>query len=258
MLGRRTTIGRMASPRERSPPQQVARDFATTHWSLVIHAGRGGDRAAEEALAVLCERYWYPLYAYVRRRVAQVDEARDLTQEFFAHLLQHETLAKASAERGRFRSFLLTALRNFLANERDRATAKKRGGKHRPLSIDVATGESRLGLEPAHDLTPERIYERQWTLTLLAEVMNQLRSECATEGKERQFELLQNTLTGDRQAAYESIARELGMSEPAARQAAHRLRKRYRELLRGEISQTVCEPGEVDDEIRQLFAALGP
>ena len=147
-------------------------DFRTTHWSLVIDAKERGNTSAEAALAELCQRYWYPLYAYVRRRMGNVAEAQDLTQEFFARLLEKNVLAAASQERGRFRSFLLTAMKNFLANEWDKAKAAKRGGGRRALPLIFDTAESRLSLEPAHDLTPERLYERQWALTLLELVVD--------------------------------------------------------------------------------------
>jgi RNA polymerase sigma-70 factor (ECF subfamily) len=235
----------------------AAGGFQTTHWSLVIRAGNRADREADDALAALCGRYWYPLYAYVRRRTADVNEAQDLTQEFFARLLEKNTLAAASPERGRFRSFLLTAVKNFLANQRDRDHAAKRGGGVRKFSLDLAGGESRLNLEPAHDLTPERLFERQWVLTLLDLVMQRLRHECEAAGKGAQFERFKQVLTGGQEKLpYAEAAAELGMSEVAARQAASRLRKRYRELLREEVAQTVAEPEDVDDEIRSLFAVF--
>jgi RNA polymerase sigma-70 factor (ECF subfamily) len=231
--------------------------FQTTHWSLVLRAGNRVDREAEDALAALCGRYWYPLYAYVRRRTADVHEAQDLTQDFFARLLEKNALAAASPERGRFRSFLITAVKNFLANQRDRNQAVKRGGGARTLSLDLNSGESRLRMEPAHDLTPERLFERQWVLTLLDLVMQRLQQECETAGKAGQFELLKEALAGGKERLpYAELAAELGMSEEGARQAASRLRKRYRELLREEVSQTVAEPEDIDDEIKSLFAVF--
>jgi RNA polymerase sigma-70 factor (ECF subfamily) len=225
---------------------------------LVLRAGHREDRDADAALAALCERYWYPLYAYVRRRVADVNEAQDLTQDFFARLLEKNTLAAACPERGRFRSFLLTAIKNFLANQWDREHARKRGGRARQLSLDRPYGESRLGLEPAHDMTPERLFQRQWVLTLLEIVMERLQAEYQATGKAGQFERLKVAITGDRdRLPYSALGVELGISEAAARQAASRLRKRYRELLREEVSHTVAEPADIDDEIRNLFEALG-
>ena len=239
------------------PPPPVAADFATTQWSLVVGAAAREQPDAGAALALLCERYWYPLYSYVRRRVADVNEAQDLTQEFFARLLEKNTLAHATPERGRFRAFLLTAIRNFLANEWDRGRAQKRGAGRRRLSLDFDSGESRLHFEPADERSPERIYERQWALLLLELVLQRLAAESAADGKQRQFEILQPTLVGSRTASYQQLALELGTTEEAARQAAHRLRKRYRELLREEVQQTLADPGEVDDEIRNLFEVLG-
>lgn len=232
--------------------------FATTQWSIVLRAAQPDDSAARAALEMLCRRYWFPLYAFARRRVATLHEAQDLTQEFFLRLLEKNSLAAASPDRGRFRSFLLASLKNFLANEWDRATAQKRGGGRERLSLDWESGESRLSLEPAHADTPEREFERQWALTLLDQVVSRLQAEFATADKSQQFELLKETLTGSRAVLdYEVIASELQMSEEAARQAAHRLRKRYRELLHQEVAATVESPDEVADEIGRLFDALG-
>ena len=246
-----------ASPDNDWPPRQAS-DFASTQWSLVLRAGQRGNQQAEFALASLCQRYWFPLYAYVRRRVADVHQAQDLTQDFFARLLEKNVLASASPERGRFRSFLLASLKNFLANEWDRQATQKRGGDRRCLSLDWDSGESRLSLEPVHFHTPEREFERQWALALLEVVVRRLQSEFSSAEKSRQFEALKQTLTGDRAAVdYAIIAADLQMSEPAARQAAHRLRKRYRELLREEVAATVDSEDEVEDEIYRLFEALG-
>ncbi len=232
-------------------------DFRTTSWSLVIDAKERGNTSAEAALAELCQRYWYPLYAYVRRRVGNVAEAQDLTQEFFARLLGKNVLAAASQERGRFRSFLLTAMKNFLANEWDKAKAAKRGGGRRTLPLVFDTAESRLSLEPAHDLTPERLYERQWALTLLELVVDRLEREFAAASKQAQFTALKPAIAGSQVALdYAAAASQLGMTEDAVRQAAHRLRRRYRELLRDELARTVADPADVDDEIRSLFETL--
>ena len=193
--------------------------FQTTRWTLVLRAGNRADLEADGALAALCERYWFPLYAYVRRRAAGVHEAQDLTQEFFARLLEKNALAAASPERGRFRGFLLAAIKNFLANQRDRAHALKRGGGARTLSLDLEYGESRLRMEPAHDLTPELLFQRQWVHTLLDFVMRRLQDEYQAAGKGVQFERLKDVLTGGRERLpYAAVAAELGMSE----QAAHR------------------------------------
>lgn len=235
----------------------AAGGFQTTRWSVVLRAASRSDRLADAALAALCERYWYPLYAYVRRRVADVDEAQDLTQEFFARLLEKHYLAVADPQRGRFRCFLLTALKHFLANEWHRAKARKRGGGVRCLSLDFDCGESRLTLQPAHDLTPERLFERQWVLTLLDLVLGRLHAEYQVADKAKLFEQLKGTLTGDRdRLPYAALGAELGLTEDTARQAASRLRKRYRELLREEVAQTLADTDDVDDEIRSLFEIL--
>ena len=244
----------MTSPANDPRP---ASDFATTQWSLVLRAAQPDDSAARAALETLFRRYWFPLYAFARRRVSVIQEAQDLTQEFCLRLLEKNSLAAASPERGRFRSFLLASLKNFLTNEWDRANAQKRGGGRERLSLDWETGESRLSLESAHSDTPEREFERQWALTLLEVVVSRLQEEFVTNGKSRQFELLKESLTGNRAAVdYATVASELQMSEETARQAAHRLKKRYRELLRDEVAQTVASPDDVDDEINRLFDAV--
>ncbi len=197
------------------------------------------------------------MYAYVRRRTRDVHEAQDRTQAFFARLLERRAIDRASHERGRFRAFLLTSLKNFLASERERDGAQKRGGAARRLSLDFDSGESRLSLEPAHGETAERHYERRWALTLLDAVTSRLRDEHETAGKERHWTVLKDALAGGREAfSNADAARALGISEEAARQAAHRLRKRFREILREEVSHTVSDPAEIDDEIRALFDAL--
>jgi RNA polymerase sigma-70 factor (ECF subfamily) len=231
--------------------------FQTTHWSLVLAAGRDSSPDSRRAMTQLCEAYWFPLYVYVRRRVGNVEDAQDLTQEFFARLLEQNVVAAADPERGRFRSFLLTSLKNFLANEWDKAQAKKRGGGQSPISLDFARADSRYDLDPADHETPERLYGRQWTLTLLEQVLGRLREEHAAAGKLMQFDVLKSFITGGKSAGgYGEAAKELGVTEAAAKAAAHRLRKRYRELLRSEIAQTVAEPDDVDDEIGWLFRSL--
>lgn len=231
-------------------------EFHTTHWSLVVSAGRRDDSAAARALAELCERYWYPLYAYIRRR-ADAHAAQDLTQAFFTRLIEQNLPAVAVPERGKFRAFLLTSVKHFLANEHERAAAQKRGGAIRRLSLDFDEGESRWHREPAHDDTPERLFDRQWAVTLLDGVLRQLHDEYAGAGKERQFDSLKSAIAGDRERLpYAEIAAALDLTEEAARQAATRLRRRYRELLRAAIAETVTSLEEIDDEIRSLFAVL--
>jgi RNA polymerase sigma factor (sigma-70 family) len=232
--------------------------FATTRWSMVLAAGAASSPETERALADLCQRYWFPLYVYVRRRIGDVDQARDLTQEFFARLLEKKTIARADPQRGRFRSFLLTALQHFLANEWQKQQTQKRGGGQRVLSLDFDSKDRQAAFEPAHDWTAERLYERQWALTLLDGVLARLRQEYEAAGKTRWFEQLKPFLAGEtKNAAYSGAAAALQVSEGAARVAAHRLRKRYRELLRQEVAQTVADDADVEDEIRALFAAVG-
>jgi len=229
--------------------------FATTHWSLVV-AARGASPVAREALAELCRLYWYPLYAYVRRRGHSADEAQDLTQEFFARLLERDDLAGLDPARGRFRAFLLAACRHFLANQNDRAQALKRGGGLRPRSLDLADADRRYAAEPSHEQTPERLFERRWALTLLDRVLQRLRQHYETAGQLVLFERLKGSLAGETDVPHAESAAALNMTEGAVKVAAHRLRQRYRDLLRDEIARTVAEPAEVDDEVRALFAAL--
>jgi len=238
------------------PRNVEKRRFATTQWSVVLAAGAASGEDARDALTQLCESYWYPLYAYVRRRGYTAVDAQDLTQAFFARLLEKRSIQVADPQRGKFRSFLLASMDHFLANERDRAQAKKRGGDRLQLSLDFVSGESRVNLEPAHDVTPERVFLRQWAMTLLEVVVGRLEKEFQAAGKARQFELLRDTLTGD-QPAYERLAAELAMTPEAVRQAAHRMRKRYRALLRDEVARTVGPRSDVDEEISNLIASLG-
>jgi RNA polymerase sigma-70 factor (ECF subfamily) len=232
-------------------------DFATTHWSLVASAGKGNEPAATGALAELCELYWYPLYVYIRRRVASVHEAQDATQAFFAHLLEQGFVASADPERGRFRTFLLTTCKRFLINEWHKARAAKRGGGRRPLSLDFDSGESKLSIVAINTLSAEQLYDQQWAIALLERVMEQLRAEYAAKDRLAYFEVLYRFLAGSPEGTrYADAARALGISEATAKVAVHRMRRRYRELLRSEIGQTVERPEEVDDEIRDLFNIL--
>jgi RNA polymerase sigma-70 factor (ECF subfamily) len=243
---------------QHDPAPSGSRQFATTRWSLVLAAGKRSSPQSSAALATLCENYWYPLYAYVRRRGHEANEAEDFTQAFFARLLEKNDLAAADPERGRFRSFLLASLKHFLANEWDRARAEKRGGGRAALSIDFGTAEERYRAEPTHDLTPEKIFERRWALVLLENVLARLHDESAQAGKADSFDRLKGFLTGEQSAGtYGQLAAELNMSEGAVKVAVHRLRRRYRELLRAEIEETVADPDEIDQEIRALFSALG-
>jgi RNA polymerase sigma-70 factor (ECF subfamily) len=230
--------------------------FATTHWSLVLAARKCDSADAQAALTSLCQTYWYPLYAYVRRQGHQPDDAQDLTQAFLARLLEKHYLKSADPERGRFRSFLLTAFKRFLSKERDRERAKRRGGGIKPLPLDFAVGERRYSLEPAYNATAERIYDQRWALTLLDRVFARLRVESDLAGKQKEFNRLKIYLTGEAGPSYQEVAAELAMTEGAVKVAVHRLRRRYRDLVREEIAQTVAGPGDVDEELRHLFAAL--
>jgi RNA polymerase sigma factor (sigma-70 family) len=239
-------------------PKQPA-SFATTHWSLVLAAGQRALPESERALEALCQAYWGAVYVFVRRQVADLHEAQDLTQSFFTHLLEKNLLAVAASERGRFRSFLLTSVRNFLLNEWDKRKTHKRGGGKKLLPLDFQQHDSKYSLEPADTLTPERLYERQWALGLLELVLSHLRTEFAKAGRQRIFDVLKGSLSGaNAETSLTEIARQLGITENAAKVAAHRLRKRYRELVRAEVAQTLADPSEIDDEIQQLFEALRP
>jgi RNA polymerase sigma factor (sigma-70 family) len=229
--------------------------FPTTRWTLVIAAGDPHRKEARSALVSLCENYWYPLYAYLRRRGYPADQAQDLTQEFFIRVLEGRYLDRADPEKGRFRSFLLTSLKFFVADEGDRHRALKRGGGVL-APLEFPSGEERYQREPAHDETPERIFERRWALAVLDRVVEKLRSEFVHHGRPEHFDRLKVFLLGQSDAPYATLAREMNTSEGALKVAIHRLRKRYRELFRQEIADTVADPGEVESELRFLAAAL--
>lgn len=249
--------------------------FATTRWTVVLAAGRGSSPQADFALEELCRTYWYPLYAYVRHQGHSKEDSEDLTQAFFARFLQKNYLEGLSSEKGKFRAFLLAALKHFLANERDRAARQKRGGGAQLFSLDWQDADSRFKVEPgvapavqpvAHRLTacatvlnPEKLYDRAWAVTLLERVITRLRDENAAEGKARLFEQLKPFLMAGQAGSprYAQAAAGLGMSEGAVRVAVHRLRRRYRELLRDEVAQTVSDAAEIEQEMQALFSAFG-
>lgn len=231
--------------------------FVTTHWSVVLSARRKDSPQSAAALETLCRTYWYPLYAYVRRQGQPPPDAQDLTQEFFARLLQKDYLKAAAREKGRFRTFLIVALKRFLANEWDRARAQKRGGGQPLLSLDTELAEQRYRIEPVEGATADRVFERRWALTLLDRTMTRLREEFATGGKVAEFERLKACLTAERgEISYAKIAATLGVSEGAARVAVHRLRKRFREVFREEIAHTVSRPEDIEEEVRYLMSVL--
>jgi RNA polymerase sigma factor (sigma-70 family) len=233
--------------------------FLTTQWSVVLAAGGTASAESAAALATLCELYWYPLYAFVRRRGHDPDAAQDLTQAFFTRVIEKAYLRDATPSRGRFRSFLLGSLKHFLANEWDHARAQKRGGGATmvPLDVELGAGETRYRLEPADDETPERLFERQWALALLERVLGRLREECDAAGKRAQLDTLKPVLTGEPTGeTYAQLGERLGMSEGAIKVTVHRLRRRLRALLEEEIARTVADPRDVDDEIQHLFEVL--
>ncbi len=237
------------------PPASGPGRFATTHWSLVVHAGLEDSTLAEEALAGLCRAYWPPLYAYVRRRGHSVHDAQDLTQAFFARVLEQGWIRRADPGKGRFRTFLLTALQRFLSDEWDRARAQKRGGGLSPLPLDAL--EAGYRSQAATALSADLLYDRQWALSLLERTLTRLEAEFTQAGRASEFAALKPFLTADPASiAYADAARAIGLGEGAARVAVHRLRKRYRERFREEIAQTVVSAGEIDSELRHLLHAL--
>lgn len=231
--------------------------FATTRWSVVLAASGADSPAADEALAKLCETYWFPLYAYLRGRGHDAAAAEDLTQAFFAHLLEKKAFRHADPARGRFRSFLLTSLKNSAANARDRELAKKRSPDMPLLPLDAGTAEERYLLEPATGETPERVFDRRWALALLDRVMGRLAAETAGAGRQRHFDRLKMYLTGEQpQVSYADAAAALGTSEAAVKVAVHRLRRRFGALVHEEVSHTVASPDDVESEIRHLWSAV--
>jgi len=232
--------------------------FSTTHWSTVLEAADHASTRSVEALERLCRAYWYPLYAHVRQRGTEVEEAQDLTQEFFARFLAKGYLDQVRPERGRFRNYLLTALNHFLADEWDRRKRQKRGGGTPPLRIDAQAGEDLMRFEPVDTASPDRLYERRWAVALLNQVLDHLSEEYERAGKGRLFRVLQTFLVGDvAEPSYAQAGLELGMSEGALRIAVHRLRRRYAELFRLHIAHTVSDPTDIDDEMRHLLTVLG-
>ena len=220
-------------------------------------AGSPESSGYQQALETLCQTYWFPLYAYLRRHGYDTHQAEEHTQAFFTRILEKQHLRLADPQRGKFRSFLLATLKHFLADERDRARAKKRGGGHKLLSIDLHEAESQYALEPADRLSPEKLFDKSWALTVLERTMARLKAELASKNKQGLFEHLKIHLTAEKGAIpYRSVAAELGMTEGSVRVAVHRLRRRYRKLLRDEIVQTVAADDQIDEEINDLFAAL--
>jgi RNA polymerase sigma factor (sigma-70 family) len=246
---------------EHSTPASTAPGdiFATTHWTVVLAAGNRHSPQSDRALEELCRTYWFPLYAYVRRRGHTKEDAEDLTQAFFARFLEKNYLAGLNAERGRFRAFLLASLKHFLANEWDKSRRQKRGGGVTPLSLDWQTADTRFQIAATTGPSPDKAFDREWAVALLAKVIERLHAECEAEGRGKQFAELKVFLTaGKGELSHADAAQKLGMDETAVRVAVHRLRKRYRQLLRDEIAQTLANAADVDEEMRALFGAFSP
>ena len=236
---------------------RVAGVFATTHWTVVMDAADSQADGSTKALEQLCQTYWFPLYAYVRRTGRPADEARDLTQEFFARVLEKKILKVADQERGKFRTFLLTSLKNFLAKEHEKSIRQKRGGGATHLSLDFQDAEGRYLHEPSHDCAPDKLFEREWAKALLQRVLLRLREEFVVAGQQERFEVLcPHLVEPDEADSYAGSAAKLGLSEGAVKTAMHRLRARYRALYREEIALLVGGPGEVEAEIQHLFRTL--
>ena len=240
-----------------TPPPGPPQWFSTTHWSVVLAAGQGNSPEAEQALEKLCRGYWYPLYAYTRRRGYDPHEAQDIVQGFFARFLAKNYLQGLSAERGKFRSFLLASLNHFLSNQRDQAQRLKRGGGQSLISLDDEAAEERYGHEPASALTPESIFERRWALAVLDQALGRLQNEFLSSGKQAQFERLKGFLEGDvARGDYDVAAADLKVSAGAVAMAVQRLRQRFRELVRQEVAQTLADPAGIEEEMQDLMAAL--
>jgi RNA polymerase sigma factor (sigma-70 family) len=242
----------MLRPQVGTSKHEQPRRNAPTLWSVVRAAGKN----SQDALATLCRLYWYPVYAFIRAQGHTSDKAHDLTQAFFVRFLENNELATLDPSRGRFRSWLRVCVTHFLANQRDHESAQKRGGGVETLSIDALLAEGQYQLEPSHDLTPERLYERRWRLILLEQVLATLRQTYAARGKEQLFLLLKGVLTNDDESSYEEIGRVLEMKEGTVRVAALRLRERFGEVFRAAVADTVENPDEVDDEIARLRSGL--
>lgn len=235
-----------------------ASPFATTHWSVVLAAREGDSPRALTALETLCRTYWYPLYAYLRRAGHSPDVAADLTQDFFAHLLRRDFLRNVAPEKGKFRSFLLVCLRHFLCDQRDRDRALARRGAQQTITLDKAEAEERYAQAMGDPATPETLYERHWAMTLLEGARDRLLAEYRATGKAELFDRLKPFPLGEAaEVPYRAAALELGMSEGAVKSAVHRMRRRYGELLREEVAQTVLDAAEVEAEIRHLIAVIG-
>ncbi len=232
--------------------------FETTHWSVVLTAAEGKSSDARSALAELCRCYWPPLYGFIRRRGYSVEEAQDLTQGFFAELIEKNYVAQADQELGRFRTFLLAALKHHISHERERRSARKRGGGRVIFSLDFASAEKEYACEPATDITPEHLFERRWALTVLRKALENLERQYCEAGRSEEFARYRPFLTGDNEStSYARLAADTGGTEGAIRVAVHRLRQRFRRSLKAEVAQTVRSESDAEDELNQLFVVLG-
>ena len=247
----------MSGTHDELSSEPASAQFATTHWSVVLAAGEGELPQAAQALEKLCRTYWYPLYVYVRRQGNSPEDAQDLTQDFFSRLLEKNYLAKADRDRGKFRTFLLGSLKNFLVNEWKRAGRLKRGGGVEFVSIDANVAEDRYAAEPANQSNPDAAYEQRWAVTLIEQVLATLRREYSAADKARLFEELKGFIWGDKSnASYAEIAGHSNLTEGSVKVAVHRLRQRFRQLLRAEVAHTVARPEDVDGELRHLIAVV--
>ena len=238
------------------PPRRSGR-FATTRWSLVLAAGGETDARSAEALCSLCELYWYPIYAFIRRQGYSASESADLAQEFFLRVLEKNYFHALDPTRGRFRGFLCASVRHFLSNERDRARSLKRGGTHPPISLDVETAEGRYQLEPKDDVTPEKLFDRRWALILLDRALAEVKRDYAASNKTALFEQLKGFLTGDSSGLpYAEVAKAMNMTEGAVKVAVHRLRRHFRDVLVEQIAETVSDPADINAEIAYLMNAV--
>ena len=239
------------------PSSPVARaPFVTTSWSMVILANDSDFHKSQPALSHLCEAYWYPLYAFVRRKGHSASDAEDLTQSFLAELLSKNSIARADQDRGKFRTFLLASFSNFLKNAHRNGNVAKRGGGAKTLSLDFELAEDQFGHEPSEELTPEKIFDRNWALALLQQVLSSLRQQYVDSGKTRLFDALQGQLAGESSESYKDIAAQLNMKEGAIKVAVHRMRERYGQQLRLQIAKTTASPELVEEELGHLFQSL--
>src|SRR6185436_19155055 len=245
----------MPEPNHNGSPQGAGHQFATTHWSLVLRAGRPDEAASAEALDKLCRAYWFPLYAFARREGSGPEDAQDLTQEFFSRLLARNYLQMADRNRGRFRSFLLSSFKHMMANERRNASRQKRGGDAVIFSLDETEAEERYQLEPTDNATPDRLFERRWAQTTLQRVLDRLEAEYT--GHTMRFDQLKVFLIEPKGAAgFADVAAALGVTESALKSVVHRMRRRYAELFRDEVAQIVAHPADIEDEIRHMLMVL--